>query len=126
MNISEEDLWTALENVEAKKTYLNLYISPEIKEILERQAKHEGRTLSNLCDRLLSWSSKYLDEAGDSQALLTWEASHRPKASKRVSEELQDQLHSALEVLFERAPSAVVERVAEYLMARAGKYVDEK
>lgn len=131
MNISVEDLWNPLENshiVEEKKTYLNLYISPSVKEKLERQAVHEDRTLSNLCDRLLSWSLKWLEDAGDSQVLLTWEASqsHRAKASKRVSEELQDQLHSALDLIFERAPSAVVERAAEYLTARAGKYGEEK
>jgi hypothetical protein len=132
VNISVEDLWKPLENlgpvqtVEAKKTYLNLYVSPRIKEILERQAAHEDRTLSNLCERLLTWSAKFLEEAGDSQVLLTWEARHTPKASKRVSEELQSQLHSALDLLFERAPSAVVERLAEYLTARAGKYGDEK
>lgn len=113
--------------VEEKKTYLNLYISPSAKELLEKHAKNEGRTLSNLCDRLLSWTAKWLEEAGDSQALMNWEASPRTRhPSKRVSEELQDQLHAALDVMFERAPSTVVERVAEYLTSRAGKYGDER
>jgi hypothetical protein len=35
--------------------------------------------------------------------------------SRRVSAELQDQLHEALDLIFERAPSAVVEEVARSL-----------
>lgn len=113
--------------VEEKKTYLNLYISPHIKELLEKHANLEDRTLSNLCDRLLTWAAKYLDEAGGSQALMSWEASPlRRHPSKRVSEEMQDQLHAALDLMFERAPSTVVERLAEYLTSRAGKYGEEK
>ena len=69
--------------MDSKKTYLNLYVSPEVKKALEKQAKFEGRTLSNLCDRLLSWSARCLVEAGDSQALMAWE----PRISKRPKEE---------------------------------------
>jgi len=35
-------------------------------------------------------------------------------------------LRRKLDVLFERAPSTVVERVAEFLTERAGKYGEEK
>jgi hypothetical protein len=112
--------------VETKKTYLNLYVAPEVKEALERQAEGEDRKLSNLCDRLLSWCLKWVQAAGDSQTLITWEPGHRAKRSRRVSEELQDELHEALDLIFDRAPSTVVDRVAEYLTERAGKYGEEK
>ncbi len=133
VNMSEEYLWTAMDDaepVQEKKTYLNLYISPSVKGLLEKHARVEGRTLSNLTDRLLSWSARWLEEAGDSQTLLGWDCVQgpvggpggRPHKSKRVSEELQDQLHSALDIIVERGPSTVVDRLTEYLTSRAGKY----
>jgi len=48
------------------------------------------------------------------------------KRSRRVSEELQDQLYTALETILHRAPSAVIEEVARKLTQWAGKYGDEK
>lgn len=116
-----------MEIKDTKKVYLNIMVSPSVKEALERQARREDRPLSNLCDRLLSCVVKWLEEAGDSQALVRWEAGHSAmRPSKRVSEELQSQLHSELDLLFERAPGDVIERVTEYLTTRAGKYGDEK
>lgn len=50
----------------------------------------------------------------------------RVKYSKRVSEELQEQLFTALETILDRAPSAVIEEVARKLTHWAGKYGDEK
>jgi hypothetical protein len=44
------------------------------------------------------------------------------KYSRRVSEELQDQLYTALETILQRAPSAVIEDIAGTLTLRAGKY----
>ena len=112
--------------MEIKKTYLNLYVAPDVKQALERLAKREDRKLSNLCDRLLGWCAKWLEAAGDSQTLMTWKPMRGSRRSPRVSEELQDELHEALDLIFERAPSTVVERVAEYLTERAGKYGEEK
>ncbi|MGH9579880.1 MAG: hypothetical protein ACRD2R_02710 [Terriglobales bacterium] len=37
-----------------------------------------------------------------------------------------EQLHAALDLLLERAPSAILDDVATYLTARAGKYGEEK
>ncbi len=112
--------------METKKTYLNLYVSPEVKTTLEAQARREDRPLSNLSDRLLKWATKWLVQAGDSQTLAHWTARPPRKKSARISEETQEEIFTALEVIFERAPSAVIERVAEYLTERAGKYGDEK
>jgi hypothetical protein len=117
--------------VEQKKTYLSLYISPNVKQALEQHAVREDRTLSNLCDRLLGWSAKWMERAGDSHTLMAWTASPRAghanrRPTRRVSEELQEQLHAALDLMFERAPSVVIEKVAEFLTERAGKFGDEK
>lgn len=53
-------------------------------------------------------------------------ARRSPRRTKRVSEELQDQLYTALETILERAPSAVIEEAARKLTHWAGKYGDEK
>jgi hypothetical protein len=112
--------------VGTKKTYLNLYASPEVKDALQQQAEHEDRALSNLCERLLAWSAEWLAVAGDSQALMDWEARPRRAVSKRISEETQQHLYTALEALLERAPSAVIEDVTRYLTSKAGKYGESK
>jgi hypothetical protein len=54
------------------------------------------------------------------------EARRHRKYTKRVSEELQDQLYTALETILERAPSAVIEEVGRKLTHWAGRYGDEK
>jgi transcriptional regulator with XRE-family HTH domain len=46
----------------------------------------------------------------------------RRKRSKRWGEEAQEAAFSALELIFERAPSAVIEQTLEFLINRAGKY----
>lgn len=47
---------------------------PGLKRALQDQARREGRTTSNLAERLLIWSMKQLRNAGDSQTLMEWEA----------------------------------------------------
>jgi len=54
------------------------------------------------------------------------EARRATKRTRRVSEELQDQLYTALETILERAPSTVIEEVARKLTQWAGKYGEEK
>jgi len=48
------------------------------------------------------------------------------KYSRRVSEELQDHLYTAVEMILERAPSAVIEELGRKLTQWAGKYAQEK
>ena len=54
------------------------------------------------------------------------ESRRAPRRTKRVSEELQDQLYTALETILERAPSAVIEEAARRLTQWAGKYGEAK
>jgi hypothetical protein len=58
-----------------KKVYLSVWLDPELKELLEKHAGREDRSLSTLGARLLRWSAQWLDPAGGSQALMDWEAS---------------------------------------------------
>ena len=53
-------------------------------------------------------------------------AAPRRRYSRRVSEELQDELHAALDLIFDRAPSTVIEQIAKILTERAGRYGDER
>jgi hypothetical protein len=48
------------------------------------------------------------------------------RRTKRVSEDLQDQLYTALETILERAPSALIEEVARKLTQWAGKFGEER
>lgn len=58
---------------------------------------------------------RLLTEGGEGQA--------RPrKRSKRWSYEAQEAAFSALELIFERAPSAVIEQTVDFLVTRGGKY----
>ena len=45
---------------------------------------------------------------------------------KRISEETYAEMIEALHIILERAPSAVLEELAGYLTARAGKYGEKK
>ena len=55
----------------------------ELKRELQEQARCEGRTTSNLSERLLAWAMKQVRLAGDSQTLLDWSA--RPAGRGRGS-----------------------------------------
>jgi hypothetical protein len=54
---------------------------PELKQALQEQARREGRTVSNLSERLLIWAMRQMERAGDSQTLVGWEA--RPRGRRR-------------------------------------------
>ena len=48
------------------KVNAGVKISAELKRELQAVAQREDRTLSKLCEMLLSWSLKQLDTVGDS------------------------------------------------------------
>jgi hypothetical protein len=108
--------------VEEKRVHLNLKVRPRLKAELERRAAHEKRSLGNLAETLLDWSEERLEAAGDSIALL-----RLPKLpiSRRISQETQEQLYTALSVIIRDAPSAQIEALARYLTRLAGKYGEE-
>jgi hypothetical protein len=59
---------------------------PWLKRALQNQARREGRTTSNLAERLLIWSMAQLRAAGDSQTLVEWDARPGSKKGRRGGE----------------------------------------
>ncbi|HYK40296.1 MAG TPA: hypothetical protein VEU98_09720, partial [Candidatus Eremiobacteraceae bacterium] len=94
-------------------------------EDIDRAAERERRKRrSDLLEAIwnIAWTS--YQRAGSLEAYA--EGRRSTTRTKRVSEELQDQLYTALETILDRAPSAVIEEVARKLTHWAGKYGDEK
>jgi hypothetical protein len=58
---------------------------PWLKRALQDQARREGRTTSNLAERLLIWSMRQLRAAGDSQTLAEWEARPGSRKGRKVN-----------------------------------------
>lgn len=92
---------------------------------IDRATREEVRKYrTELIEMIWEWAWKEYRRAGSLRDLI--EGTRARKYSRRVSEELQDQLYAALETILARAPSAVIEDVARSLTTRAGKYGDEK
>lgn len=96
----------------------------QIEEIESSVRKEARRHRTDLVEFVWSWAWEQYKKAGSLQSLLAGTRTRR--YSRRVSEELQDQLYTALETILDRAPSAVVEDVADLLTQRAGKYGSPK
>lgn len=103
---------------------VNPRLSASSYEAIDRMAKREGKSMGAVARVLIELVLPYVRET-DTTASLTRGIPGR-LYSRRVSEDLQDQLHSALDIIFARAPSAVIEEVERVLTKLAGKYGDEK
>ena len=64
----------------AAKVNAGVKISAELKRELQAVAQREDRTLSKLCEMLLSWSLKQLDTAGDSLTLQKMTVGKKPRS----------------------------------------------
>ena len=86
---------------------------PELKRALQEQARKEGRTTSNLAERLLIWSMKQLRNAGDSQTLMGCEV--RPEGKKGRSIDSRGIYHDVTKQAedFARAAREMAERPHE-------------
>lgn len=93
---------------------------PQIEEIEEAVRKEARRHRTDLVEFVWNWAWEQYKKAGSLQSLLAGTRAHR--YSRRVSEELQDQLYTALQTIIDRAPSTVIDDVANVLTQRAGKY----
>ncbi|MGH9734277.1 MAG: hypothetical protein ACRD8A_06790 [Candidatus Acidiferrales bacterium] len=96
----------------------------QMEEIEEAVRKEARRHRTDLVEFVWRWAWERYKKAGSLRALL--DGGRARQYSRRVSEELQDQLFTALETIVERAPSTVIEDVANLLTQRAGKYGDSK
>lgn len=97
---------------------------PQLQEIEDAVQKEARRHRTDLLEFVWSWAWNEYRKAGSLQGLLA--GTRTRKYSRRVSEELQDDLYTALATIFERAPSTVIEDIARILTQRAGKYGSEK
>ena len=96
----------------------------QLEEIEEAVRKEVRKHRTDLLEVVWDWAWKEYKRSGSLRALL--QGTRTRKYSRRVSEELQDQLYTAFETVLERAPSAVIEDVARVLTSRAGKYGEPK
>lgn len=96
----------------------------QLQEIEDAVQKETRRHRTDLLELIWNWAWNEYKKAGSVQALLG--GTRARKYSRRVSEELQDELYTALATIFDRAPSTVIEDVARTLTLRAGKYGSEK
>ena len=118
-------IMTKTKSAETLSVPLSFRVPPAHLEEIERAAKKEVRKYrTELIELIWEWAWKEYKRAGSLRDLL--EGTRARKYSRRVSEELQDQLYTALETILNRAPSAVIEDMARSLTSRAGKYGDER
>jgi hypothetical protein len=96
----------------------------QLEEIEEAVRKEVRKHRTDLLEVIWDWAWKEYKRSGSLGALL--QGTRSRKYSRRASEELQDQLYTALETILQRAPSAVIEEVARLLTTRAGKYGEAK
>jgi DNA primase catalytic subunit len=96
----------------------------QMEEIEEAVRKEVRKHRTDLVEIVWEWAWKEYKRSGSLRALL--QGTRTRKYSRRVSEELQDQLYTAFETILERAPSAVIEDVSRLLTSRAGKYGEPK
>jgi hypothetical protein len=96
----------------------------QLEEIEEAVRKEVRKHRTDLVELVWDWAWREYKRSGSLQALL--QGTRTRKYSRRVSEELQDQLYTAFETILERAPSAVIEEVGRLLTSRAGKYGEAK
>lgn len=96
----------------------------QVQEIDKAVVRERRKRRSDLLEAIwqVAWANYLKNGSLESYA----RGRSRGKHTKRVSEELQEQLFTALETIMDRAPSAVIEEMARKLTHWAGKYGDEK
>jgi hypothetical protein len=96
----------------------------QVEEIDAAVSKENRKRRSDLLEPI--WEAAWSDykRSGSLEAYARGKRARR--YTRRVSEELQEQLYTALETIVDRAPSAVIEEVARKLTHWAGKYGEEK
>ena len=96
----------------------------QVDEIDSAVTRERRKRRTDLLEAIWNVAWTHYQQSGSLEAYA--EGTRTTKRTKRVSEELQDQLYMALETILDRAPSAVIEEVARKLTQWAGKYGDEK
>ena len=96
----------------------------QVEEIDMAAAREKRKRRSDLLEAI--WEVAWADYKRSRSLLAYTERKRARKYTRRVSEELQDQLYTAVEMILSRAPSTVIEELARKLTQWAGKYGEEK
>ena len=96
----------------------------QVEEIDAAAAREKRKRRSDLLEAI--WEVAWADYKRTGSLLAYTERKRTRKYTRRVSEELQDQLYTAVEMILNRAPSTVIEELARKLTQWAGKYGEEK
>ncbi len=96
----------------------------QVEEIDEAVVREHRKRRSDLLEAI--WEVAWLNYQRSGCLQSYAEGRRISRRSKRVSEDLQEQLYTALETILERAPSALIEEVARKLTHWAGRFGEEK
>lgn len=96
----------------------------QAQEVDAAVAREKRKRRSDLLEAI--WEVAWSDYRKSGSLAAYAEGKRSRRYSRRVSEELQDQLYTGLETILERAPSTVIEEVARKLTHWAGKYGEAK
>lgn len=96
----------------------------QVEEIDTATAKEKRKRRSDLLEAI--WEVAWADYKRSGSLLAYTQHKRARKYARRVSEELQDQLYTAVEMILNRAPSAVIEELSRKLTQWAGKYGEER
>ena len=94
----------------------------QVEEIDVAAAKEKRKRRSDLLEAIWEVAWRDYKKSGSLDAYAQGKRSRR--YTRRISEELQDQLYTLIEAILERAPSAVIEELERKLAQWAGKYAD--
>jgi hypothetical protein len=108
---------------ETRTDQLSFRVDQTLMNRLDKAAVTEDLKRADLARKIFAWAWKQYEQAGSLHALREERVGAQ---SRRVSDETQEQIFTALKTIFDRAPSTVIERVVEYLTERAGKYGEDK
>lgn len=92
----------------------------QVEEIDATVIREKRKRRSDLLEAI--WGVAWSDYRKSGSLNAYAEGKRARKYTRRVSEELQDQLYIAVEMILERAPSAVIEELGRKLTQWAGKY----
>jgi hypothetical protein len=92
----------------------------QVEEVDAAVLREKRKRRSDLLEAIweVAWSEYRRNGSLDAYA----EGKRTRRYTRRISEELQDQLYTAVEMILERAPSPVIEELGRKLTQWAGKY----
>jgi predicted DNA-binding protein len=107
-----------------KTEQFNVRINADLYARFDKVARRESRKHGELARMILEAVIDEVEAAGSLAQFMQREPGP-PRYSPRVSHVTQDQVRTALGIIFQHAPSPVIERVVEFISERAARYEGE-